>query len=177
MDSKVNILQKKILIPTLISSLRIAVIPFFIYLYNQENLIGCLILFSFAASTDLLDGFVARKLKVTSTIGAYYDALTDFILIIGIFTFFFAKSYYPIWLLILIIASFAQFLATGRYVKKLYDPIGRYVGSALYIGIVLTLLFPTQAIFYFVQFAYVVLFLISLISRIVSIAKNQKKKS
>ena len=171
-----NILQKKTLIPPLISSLRIAVIPFFIYYYKQENLIVCLILFTFAASTDLLDGFVARKLKVTSTIGAYYDALTDFVLIIGIFIFFFTKGYYPIWLLILITASFVQFLATSRYIKKIYDPIGRYVGSALYIGIVLTLLFPTQAIFNFVQYAYVVFFLVSLVSRIVSLTKKQKKK-
>lgn len=171
-----NILQKKILIPTLISSLRIAVVPFFIYFYNQEDLIVCLILFSFAASTDLLDGFVARKLKVTSTTGAYYDASTDFILIIGIYTFFFAKNYYPIWLLMLISASFAQFLATSRYSKKLYDTIGRYIGSALYIGIVLTLLFPTQAIFYFVQYAYVVFFFASLASRIVSLTKNRRKK-
>jgi len=172
----VNILQKKTLIPTLISSLRIAVIPFFIYFYNQENLIVCLILFTFTAFTDFLDGFVARKLKITSTIGAYYDALTDFILIIGIYTFFFTKSYYPIWLPILITASFAQFLATGRYVKKLYDPIGRYVGSALYIGIVLTLLFPTQAIFYFVQYAFVVFFLVSLASRAISLTKNRRQK-
>jgi len=133
-------------------------------------------LFSFAASTDLLDGFVARKLKVTSKMGAYYDALTDFVFIIGIYTFFFTKSFYPIWLLILITASFAQFLATSRYVKKLYDPIGRYVGSALYIGIVLTILFPTQAIFYFVQYAYVVFFLVSLASRSVSLTKNRRKK-
>jgi phosphatidylglycerophosphate synthase len=133
-------------------------------------------LFSFAASTDLLDGFLARKLKVTSTIGAYYDALTDFVLIIGIYIFFSTKSYYPIWLIILIFASFAQFLVTSHYVKRLYDPIGRYVGSALYIGIVLTLLFPTQAIFYFVQYAYVAFFFVSLVSRIVSLMKNQKKK-
>jgi CDP-diacylglycerol--glycerol-3-phosphate 3-phosphatidyltransferase len=172
----VNILQKKILIPTLISSLRIAVIPFFIYFYNHENLIVCLLLFTFAASTDLLDGFVARKLKITSTIGAYYDALTDFVLIISIYTFFFSKSYYPIWLPILITASFAQFLVTSRYVKKLYDPIGRYVGSALYIGIILTLLFPTQAIFYFLQYAYIVFFLVSLASRAISLTKNRRQK-
>jgi len=107
---------------------------------------------------------------VTSRFGAYYDAATDFALVIGIFTFFATKGYYPTWLLLLITASFIQFLASSLYAKKLYDPIGRYIGSALYIGIVLTLIFPTQATFSFVEYAFVGFFLISLASRIASFA-------
>ena len=124
-------------------------------------------------STDFFDGYLARKLKATSRFGAYYDATTDFILMIGIFAIFYATGYYPIWLLLLIAASFVQFLATSHYAKKFYDPVGRYLGSALYIGVVLTLLWPTQAIFDFVQYAFVVFFLVSLASRIVSLSKKR----
>ena len=165
-------MQKLSLIPTIISSLRIAVLPLFFYLFNTENITSCLILFASSVATDLFDGYLARKLKVTSRFGAYYDAATDFALVIGIFTFFATKGYYPTWLLLLITASFIQFLATSLYAKKLYDPIGRYIGSALYIGIVLTLVFPTQATFSFVEFAFVGFFLISLVSRIVSLARK-----
>jgi len=163
-------LQKLIIIPTIISSLRIVVLPLFFYLYNAGNITLCLILFAFSAATDLFDGYSDRRLKVASRFGAYYDAATDFALVIGIFTFFAAKGYYPTWLLLLITASFIQFLASSLYAKKLYDPIGRYIGSALYIGIVLTLIFPTQAMFSFVEFAFVGFFLISLASRIASFA-------
>ena len=101
---------------------------------------------------------------------------TDFILIIGIFTIFYSMGYYPIWMLLLIAASFIQFLVSSFVAKKLYDPVGRYLGSALYIGIVLTLLWPTQAIFNFVQYAFVGFFFVSLASRIVSLPRKEHKQ-
>jgi len=166
-------MKKLILIPTAISSIRIAVLPLFFYLYNSGNTAFCLVFFALAAATDLLDGYSARKLKVTSKFGGYYDATTDFALIIGIYLLFAAEGFYPIWLLILITASFAQFLATNRYAKKPYDPVGRYIGSALYIGIVLTLVSPEQVTFAFVQYAFAVFFVVSIVSRIVSLVKNR----
>lgn len=163
----------KVLIPTALSSLRIVVVPLFFYFYDQSVAV-CLVLFAFAAATDILDGYAARKLKATSRFGAYYDASTDFILVIGIYSFFTAKGFYPFWLPILVVVAFAIFLVSSLIAKKIHDPVGKYTGSALYIGIFLTLLFPIQAIFYFVQYAYVVFFLISLASRTISLTKNRK---
>jgi phosphatidylglycerophosphate synthase len=168
-------MNKLTAIPIVISSLRTAALPLFFYLFNLGNVTSCLILLAFCSATDFFDGYFARKLKVTSRFGAYYDATTDFILMIGIFTIFYAIEYFPIWLLLLIAASFIQFLVTSQYAKKLYDPIGRYLGSALYIGVVLTLLWPTQAIFLFVQYGFVVFFAVSLISRIISLSKKEVK--
>ena len=132
-----------------------------------------MILLAFSASTDFFDGYLARKLGATSWFGAYYDATTDFALVIGIFTFFTIKGDYPIWLPVLIAASFIQFIATSHYAKKIYNPVGKYMGSALYIGIVLTPVFPTQATYSFVQYAFTGFFLISLLSRIISLARNR----
>jgi CDP-diacylglycerol--glycerol-3-phosphate 3-phosphatidyltransferase/cardiolipin synthase len=167
-------LQKLILIPTIISALRIAVLPLFIYVYNPTNIIPCLILLAFSASTDFFDGYLARKLGATSKFGAYYDATTDFALVIGIFAFFTIKGDYPIWLPLLIVAAFIQFIVTSHYSKKIYDPVGKYIGSALYIGIALTLVFHTQAIYIFVQYAFAAFFLVSLASRAISLARNRK---
>lgn len=166
-------MQKLILIPTLISSLRIAALPLFVYLYNFGNMTACLILLAFCAATDFFDGYLARKFKATSKFGAYYDATTDFILIIGIFALFFTQGYFPLWLPLLIGVAFTQFLATSIYAKKLYDPVGRYLGSALYIGIVLTLLWPTGVVFAFVQYAFVGFFAVSLGSRLMSLTKKE----
>ena len=159
-------------IPTFTSSLRIVALPFFFILFNQGNVTACLCLLAFCAATDFLDGYLARKMRVTSRFGAYYDATTDFILIFGIFAFFYSFGDYPIWLLFLITAAFIQFIATSFYSKKLYDPVGRYLGSALYIGVVLTLLWPTQAVFVFVQYAFVGFFFVSIVSRIASLTKK-----
>jgi phosphatidylglycerophosphate synthase len=166
-------MKKLILIPTAISSIRISVVPLFFYLYNQTNTIACIALVTFAAVTDLLDGYAARKLHAISRVGGYYDAATDFILIFSIYSLFAVKGFYPLWLLALIVASFAQFLATSPLAKKIYDPVGRYIGSALYIGIVLTLVLPVQATFSFVQYAFAVFFAVSLASRIISLTKKQ----
>jgi CDP-diacylglycerol--glycerol-3-phosphate 3-phosphatidyltransferase/cardiolipin synthase len=155
--------------PALISSLRVLALPLFFYLFNKEDISSCLILLVFCAATDYSDGWLARKLKVTTKFGAYYDALTDFILMIGIFTIFYRVGFYPVWFLFLIAASFIQFLATSRFIRKLYDPVGRYLGSALYIGVVLTLIYPVHLSFSFVQYAFAGFFLVSLVSRIISV--------
>jgi CDP-diacylglycerol---glycerol-3-phosphate 3-phosphatidyltransferase len=165
-------MQKQIAIPALISSLRIAALPLFFYLYKLGDITACLVLLAFCAATDYFDGYLARKLNATSRFGAYYDTATDFILVFGIFTFFFAYGFYPIWLPLLIAASFIQFIVTSFYAKKLYDPVGRYLGSALYIGIVLTMLWPIEAVFAFVQYAFVGFFLVSLTSRIISLTRK-----
>ena len=166
-------MKKQIALPTFISSLRIAALPIFFYLYNLGNVAACLGLLSFCAATDFFDGYLARNLKATSRFGAYYDATTDFILIIGIFTVFYVDGFYPFWLLLLIAVSFIQFVVTSFFAKKLYDPVGRYLGSALYIGVVLTLLWPTEAVFAFVQYAFVGFFLVSIASRIVSLTRKR----
>jgi phosphatidylglycerophosphate synthase len=159
-------------IPTFTSSLRIVALPLFVYFYNLGNVTACLGLLAFCAATDFLDGYLARKLKATSRFGAYYDATTDFILMFGVFAFFYSIGDYPIWLLLLIAVAFIQFIATSLYSKKVYDPVGRYIGSALYIGVVLTLLWPTQTVFAFVQYAFVGFFLVSILSRIISLTKR-----
>ncbi|MGZ4851056.1 MAG: CDP-alcohol phosphatidyltransferase family protein [Candidatus Bathyarchaeia archaeon] len=160
-------------IPTFTSSLRIVALPLFFLLYNLGNVAACLGLLVFCAATDFLDGYMARKLNATTRFGAYYDATTDFVLMFGIFAFFYFLGDYPIWLPLLIAAAFIQFIATSFFSKKLYDPIGRYFGSALYIGVVLTLFWPTQAVFSFVQYAFVGFFLISILSRIASLTKKR----
>ena len=98
-------MRRKTAIPTFISSLRVAASPLFFYLHNTGSVASCLILLGFSAATDFLDGYTARKLGVTSRFGAFYDALTDFILIIAAFSIFYADGYYPVWLLVLIVAS------------------------------------------------------------------------
>jgi len=165
-------MKRPFLIPAAISSLRIAALPLFLFLFSSSNIAACLALIVFCSATDFFDGYFARKLSATSKFGAYYDAATDFVLMFGAFAIFTLNGYYPFWLLVLIAASFFQFLLTSRMTKKFYDPVGRYIGSALYIGIALTLLLPTQPVFIFVQFAFAGFFVVSLLSRIINIIKN-----
>jgi CDP-diacylglycerol---glycerol-3-phosphate 3-phosphatidyltransferase len=164
----------KTTIPAAISSLRLAALPLFFIFFVNKNLTANLALLALCAATDFLDGYMARKLNVSSQFGAYFDASTDFTLMFGAYIIFTLYGFYPFWLPLLIATSFALFLATSRLSKKIYDPVGKYTGSALYIGVVLTLVFPVWAVLGFVQFAFLVYFLVSLASRTVSILKNRK---
>jgi phosphatidylglycerophosphate synthase len=163
------------LIPSAISSLRIVALPIFLYFFSINAIPLCFIVLALSAGTDLLDGFVARKLKVASKLGAYYDAVTDFILITGIFTVFTLSNYYSAWVLLLIAASFTQFILSSFYAKKLYDPVGKYLGSVLYIGITLTLILPTALVFSVVEVGFLAFALTSFVSRTLSFVGIQKK--
>ena len=48
---------------------------------------GCIILFAVAAFTDWLDGYLARKQGITSTLGRNLDPLVDKVLITGAYIF------------------------------------------------------------------------------------------
>jgi phosphatidylglycerophosphate synthase len=169
-------MNKQTAIPAAISSLRLVALPLFLYFYSQGFIAACLGVLAFCAFTDYLDGYMARRLGVASRLGGFFDASTDFILMLGIYVFFVFYGFYPLWLPILITIAFIQFLVTSRYVKKIYDPVGRYLGSALYIGVVLTLLWPTPPVFAFVQYAFVGFFLVSIVSRILSLSRKTKLK-
>lgn len=67
-------------IPNILTLLRIALIPLFIgvYLSSIEYAMPlAAIIFIFAGITDLLDGYLARKLDQTSSFGTFLDPVAD----------------------------------------------------------------------------------------------------
>ena len=72
-------------IPNALTWMRIVMIPLFVGVYYfpptwlalpQQNLIAT-VLFTVAALTDLLDGYLARKLNQVSAFGAFLDPVAD----------------------------------------------------------------------------------------------------
>ena len=67
-------------LPNILTLFRIGLIPVFVvafYLpFDWNNQAACII-FIVAALTDLLDGFLARKLQQTSKLGAFLDPVAD----------------------------------------------------------------------------------------------------
>ena len=67
-------------LPNILTLFRIGLIPVFVavfYLpFDWSNQVACLV-FVIAAITDLLDGFLARKLQQTSKLGAFLDPVAD----------------------------------------------------------------------------------------------------
>ncbi|VFP88166.1 CDP-diacylglycerol--glycerol-3-phosphate 3-phosphatidyltransferase [Candidatus Erwinia haradaeae] len=72
-------------IPTLITLLRIVLIPFFVlvfYLPFKWGHLVCALIFICAAVTDWFDGFLARRWKQTTQLGAFLDPVADKIMVV-----------------------------------------------------------------------------------------------
>ena len=104
-------------------------------------------LFFLACFTDALDGHLARRLDVPPSLGAYADAVADFLLVLAALSAFVVEGVYPFWILSLIGAMFLQFVLTSGFTRPLYDPMGKYYGVFLFAAIGLTLVFPRPAVY------------------------------
>ena len=75
------------MIPNLLSAFRmIAFLPVII-LFSYEFYLTSFFLFTAAAWSDFLDGFLARKYSITSNLGSLLDLLADKILVLSILIF------------------------------------------------------------------------------------------
>lgn len=65
-------------LPNLVSSIRILIAPLLFYFAFQKMEIWFLATLFFSGATDVLDGFLARKLKQITKLGSHLDSWGDF---------------------------------------------------------------------------------------------------
>lgn len=90
-------------IPNLITSLRILLVPPFLWLLLQERYGAALLLFTVAGVSDALDGFLAKHYGWTSELGGLLDPLADKLLLIGAILALGWLRELPVWLVALVI--------------------------------------------------------------------------
>jgi CDP-diacylglycerol--glycerol-3-phosphate 3-phosphatidyltransferase/cardiolipin synthase len=148
-------------IPNILTSVRFVAAPLFFYTFLNDLFLISVSILVLALITDVLDGYIARKLDVTSDMGAYLDVTSDFVLIVVCFLAYVIKGWYDPLILLLIIAMFLLFVATSGLKKPVYDPMGKYLGGYLMLMILVSILFPE---FVVRQILFIVLILICLTS-------------
>lgn len=93
---------------------RILLVPFFVFFLMQESssmqLLGAII-FTVAATTDFLDGYLARSRNLVTTFGKFADPLADKILTMSAFVLLVEQGILPAWGVIVIISR--EFIVTG----------------------------------------------------------------
>ena len=80
-----------IISPNKITVARICLIPLFVlffYLTFEGARIWAACIFAVAAFTDFLDGYIARKYDVVSTVGKFLDPIADKVLVATAFIVF-----------------------------------------------------------------------------------------
>ncbi len=120
-------------LPSALSAARLGAAPALALLIVQHDQTAALACFAGVAASDLLDGPLARALHVASSRGARLDVFADVAVVLCGFGAFAALGVYPIWLLLVFVAMFAQFVISSRRVgRPVYDPIGKYYGAVLF---------------------------------------------
>jgi CDP-diacylglycerol--glycerol-3-phosphate 3-phosphatidyltransferase len=111
-----------IYVPTIVSFLRIILTPVYLYFFwlsGFGNWTIAMIVFTIAALTDSYDGYLARRYKVESDLGAFVDPLADKILIGSAFISLVIKGATSWWVVGIIMSR--DFLVTFlrmRAIKK-----------------------------------------------------------
>jgi CDP-diacylglycerol--glycerol-3-phosphate 3-phosphatidyltransferase/cardiolipin synthase len=137
----------------------------FLYTFLLDLKTISFIIFLSLSLTDVLDGYMARKMNVASSKGAYFDTAADFILLLAAFTSFVIKGIYPSWILFLIIFMFLQFILTSKMRMSMYDPIGKYFGTILFGAALITLIFENALLYNSIALFILLFAFISFLSR------------
>lgn len=104
-------------LPNKITVARVLLIPIFLVVYlvqpfaDVPNQWVALTLFVIAASTDALDGYLARRMNLVSNFGKLIDPLADKLLVCSVLVAFTAMGEVPAWATIVIIAR--EFYISG----------------------------------------------------------------
>jgi cardiolipin synthase len=85
-------------LPNLLTSARLLAAPYILYLLWTGGYRTALVWFAIASATDVLDGFLARRLRVVSKVGALLDPVADKVLLSGSFLTLGLKGAIPLWL-------------------------------------------------------------------------------
>lgn len=95
-------------LPNKLTMLRLIMIPFFLvsFYYEMEfdRMWISAIIFSIAAFTDFLDGYLARKYNLITNFGKFMDPMADKVLVASAFIMLVYKDIAEPWIVIIIIA-------------------------------------------------------------------------
>lgn len=142
-----NPLHKIATVPNFITFLRLVLTIIFLVMYINDSLrVASIIIFIIAASTDWLDGQVARRTRQVSVFGKRFDPIMDRILIFSGVLAMIVGGKVPLWIvafllirdLYLFIGGIILKLLTGTIINVVY--VGKAATFALMSGFAIVLL-------------------------------------
>ena len=164
------------MIPNFLSAFRMISFLPVIILFSSEYYLTSFFLFTAAAWSDFLDGFLARKYNLSSSLGSLLDLLADKVLVSSIlvfFVFFTSNLYLLIMTLIIIIreisiSTFRLFLiSNGSEISNVVpDKYGKFKTFLQMFSLSLLLIYPLFGNVFFIT--VLILLLISTFFSIIS---------
>jgi cardiolipin synthase (CMP-forming) len=110
-------------IPNALCVLRILLVVPVVWLLMEAEYRLTLWLFAFAAATDGLDGFLAKRFNWTSELGKILDPLADKILLVGVFITLAFLGLVPAWLAVVAVARDVTITIGAITYNRLYGDL------------------------------------------------------
>ena len=98
-------------LPNRLSIIRILFIPLIILCMEKGFPFSAFLLFLVAGITDGLDGFMARRLSMTTKLGLYLDPIADKLLVSSVLITLTYENLVPLWMTIILVCR--EFLING----------------------------------------------------------------
>jgi CDP-diacylglycerol--glycerol-3-phosphate 3-phosphatidyltransferase len=118
-------------LPNRLSIIRILFIPLIVFFISTQDdglLLAACLLFIIAGITDGLDGYLARRMSLTSRLGLYLDPIADKLLVTSVLI---TLTYYhqvPLWVTLILVGR--EFLINGLRAFYAMEGIAVYPSSA-----------------------------------------------
>jgi CDP-diacylglycerol--glycerol-3-phosphate 3-phosphatidyltransferase len=94
-------------LPNMLTMGRIVMIPLFLWFLDKATRRDCFwaaIVFTVAAITDLLDGYLARRMGIVSVLGKFLDPLADKLIVMASLVWMVPMGRIPAWAVVLLLA-------------------------------------------------------------------------
>ena len=135
--------------PNILSVIRLCLVPVFLIVFFEYDKKYALAVYVIASITDVLDGFLARKLNAQSNVGRILDPLGDKLMAIAVISCLTVSGILPLWVLLFFLVKDALMILGGVIIHKHYGmemPSSNFLGKAasaiLFIVCSLMMIFP-----------------------------------
>ena len=136
-------------LPNFITLLRLAALPFFLFVIADGRFGIALAIFVVAGISDGIDGYLARRFNMSSALGAYLDPIADKLLMMGSYLFLAVPSFpavvkVPVWLAVIVISRDLLMMLVGLLLvltsnHRHFPPT--WLGKVTTVTLIMTILF------------------------------------
>jgi len=162
-----------IFIPNLLSIIRIFLMYPLLSFIAEENFIYALLIFTIAAATDGLDGYLARIMDWQTDLGKILDPIADKVLLIGTILILWLNGYIPLFvlaifvlrdLMIIIGAAFHMTVyETATPAPNVFGKVTTFSHISYLVSVFLDIIFSLNITNFIVDFAVAAITAVSLI--------------
>jgi cardiolipin synthase len=101
-------------IPNALTLVRIVLVPLLVWLIVTHEMTAAFLVFVLAGLSDAADGYLAKRFRWHTELGAYLDPIADKVLLVSIYLTLGLTNHLPVWLVIAVVSR--DILIIGAFI-------------------------------------------------------------